>query len=157
MGEPLAKEILLAGRILNAEEALAVRLVTEVHAADALIAAAHALADRITAQDPHARCSTRSSLIHAPREAHPVADNEAQAVLFESEQKFARMTASWRGRNDERGCVRRDRGWTRRADRGDASASRRPDRVGVVGGGRMGVGIAHAFLLAGAARAHPRT
>ena len=92
MGEPLAKEILLAGRILNADEALAVRLVTEVHEADALIAAAHALADRITAHDPWALQYTKR-LIHAERDAHPVADNEAQAVLFESEQKFARMTA----------------------------------------------------------------
>ncbi len=92
VGEPLAKEILLAGRILNADEALAVRLVTEVHEADALIAAAHALADRITAHDPWALQYTKR-LIHAERDAHPVADNEAQAVLFESEQKFARMTA----------------------------------------------------------------
>ena len=91
VGEPLAKEILLAGRILNAEEALAVRLVTEVHEADALISAAHALADRITANDPTALQYTKQ-LIHAPRKAHPIADNEAQAVLFESEQKFARMT-----------------------------------------------------------------
>ncbi|GAA3892063.1 enoyl-CoA hydratase/isomerase family protein [Leifsonia kafniensis] len=91
VGEPMAKEILLAGRILNADEALAVRLVTEVHEPDALIDAAHALATRITAQDPTALQYTKQ-LIHAPREAHPVADNEAQAVLFESEQKFARMT-----------------------------------------------------------------
>jgi 3-hydroxybutyryl-CoA dehydrogenase len=32
----------------------------------------------------------------------------------------------------------------------DHTAPRVPDRVGVVGGGRMGVGIAHAFLLTGA-------
>jgi enoyl-CoA hydratase len=92
VGEPLAKEILLAGRILNADEALAVRLVSEVHDPDALIDAAVALADRITAQDPWALQYSKR-LIHAPREAHPLADNEAQAVLFESEQKFARMTA----------------------------------------------------------------
>lgn len=92
VGEPLAKEILLAGRILNAAEALAVRLVTEVHEPDALEAAAHALADRIAAQDPLALRYTKQ-LIHAPREAHPAVDNAAQAVLFESAQKFARMTA----------------------------------------------------------------
>lgn len=92
VGEPTAKEMLLAGRILTADEALSVRLVTEVHEPDALIAAASALADRITVNDGAALRYTKQ-LIHAPREAHPVADNEAQAVLFESEQKFARMTA----------------------------------------------------------------
>lgn len=92
VGEPLAKEILLAGRILNADEALAVRLVTEVHEPDALLAAAHELADRIAVQDPLALRFTKE-LMHAPRAAHPEVDNAAQAVLFESEQKFARMTA----------------------------------------------------------------
>ncbi|MFC5500866.1 enoyl-CoA hydratase/isomerase family protein [Lysinimonas soli] len=92
VGEPLAKEILLAGRVLTAEQALAVRLVTEVHPPEALSAAADDLADRIAAQDPLAVRITKS-LIHAPRSAHPAIDNAAQAVLFESEQKFARMTA----------------------------------------------------------------
>ena len=92
IGEPLAKEIILAGRILNAEEALAVHLVTEVHPADRLLAAAHALADRIAAQDPLATRLAKE-VFHVPRARHPRADNEAQAVLFESEEKFARMTA----------------------------------------------------------------
>lgn len=98
VGEPLAKEILLAGRILTAEEALAVRLVTELHHADALIDAAHALADRITVADSLALQSTKA-LMRAPRDAHPQLDNEMQAVLFESEQKFARMTAFLESRN----------------------------------------------------------
>src|SRR5699024_9051419 len=33
------------------------------------------------------------SAFHAPREAHPLIDNVAQAVLFESQEKFARMDA----------------------------------------------------------------
>ncbi|MFF1573245.1 3-hydroxyacyl-CoA dehydrogenase family protein [Leifsonia sp. NPDC058292] len=33
---------------------------------------------------------------------------------------------------------------------GDAAELRVPERVGVIGGGRMGAGIAHAFLMAGA-------
>lgn len=98
VGEPLAKEILLAGRILTAEEALAVRLVTELHDANALIDAAHALADRITVADSLALQSTKA-LMRAPRGAHPQLDNEMQAVLFESEQKFARMTAFLESRN----------------------------------------------------------
>jgi len=92
VGEPVAKEIILAGRILTAEEALAVRLVTEVHPAELLLGAAHALADRIAAQDPLATQFAKE-VFHVPRARHPRADNEAQAVLFESEEKFARMTA----------------------------------------------------------------
>ena len=91
VGEPVAKEIILAGRILNAEEALAVHLVTEVHEPGALVAAAHALADRIGAQDPLAT-SLAKQVFHAPADAHPQVDNEAQAILFESEAKFARMS-----------------------------------------------------------------
>lgn len=92
VGEPLAKEMLLAGRILDAQEALASRLVTEVHEPDALDAAADALADRIAAQDPLAVRLTKS-LFHAPRASHPLADNMAQSVLFESSEKTERMTA----------------------------------------------------------------
>ncbi len=92
VGEPLAKEILLAGRVLAADEALAVRLVTEVHPADGLIAAAHALADRIAKQDELAVRLTKR-LIHTPRAGHPAADEVAQAILFESPHSYERMTA----------------------------------------------------------------
>ncbi|WP_043441929.1 enoyl-CoA hydratase/isomerase family protein [Arthrobacter sp. L77] len=90
VGEPLALEILLAGRILSAEEALAARLITEIHAPEDLLPAAHALADRIARQDPLAVRITKS-VFHAPRDAHPVIDQLAQAVLFESDAKFDRM------------------------------------------------------------------
>ncbi|AJT41914.1 enoyl-CoA hydratase/isomerase family protein [Psychromicrobium lacuslunae] len=92
VGEPLAKEILLAGKVLNAEEALAARLVSSLHEPAELIAAAAALADRIATQDALAVQYTKS-VFHAPPEAHPEIDMQAQAVLFESEEKFARMTA----------------------------------------------------------------
>ncbi len=90
VGEPLAKEILLAGRILTAEEALAVRLVTEVHEPEALLEAAHALADRIARQDLLAVRITKS-VFSAPAGAHPLIDQLAQGILFESEAKFERM------------------------------------------------------------------
>ncbi|WP_104168074.1 enoyl-CoA hydratase/isomerase family protein [Arthrobacter sp. SX1312] len=90
VGEPLALEILLAGRILSAEEALAARLITEIHAPEGLLPAAHALADRIARQDPLAVRITKS-VFHAPRDAHPMIDQLAQAVLFESDAKFDRM------------------------------------------------------------------
>ncbi|WP_299167196.1 enoyl-CoA hydratase/isomerase family protein [uncultured Arthrobacter sp.] len=92
VGEPLAKEILLAGRVLNADEALTARLITEIHPADDLLPAAHRLADRIARQDPLATRITKS-VFHAPPEAHPVIDQLAQGILFESEAKFERMQA----------------------------------------------------------------
>ena len=92
VGEPLAKEILLAGRILNADEALACHLVTELHEPDALLDAAHAVADRIGTQDALAVRITKA-VFHLPRAAHPVVDELAQATLFESQAKFDRMQA----------------------------------------------------------------
>jgi enoyl-CoA hydratase len=90
VGEPLAKEILLAGRILTAEEALHARLITAIHEPAKLLQAAHELADRIARQDPLAVRITKS-VFHAPREAHPMIDQLAQAILFESDAKFDRM------------------------------------------------------------------
>ena len=92
VGEPLAKQILLAGLVLRAEEALAANLITEIHDAPELMAAAHNLADRIAQQDPLAVRITKS-VFHSPPDAHPVIDQLAQAVLFESEAKFDRMQA----------------------------------------------------------------
>ena len=92
VGEPVALELLLAGRILDAQEALELKLVTELHEPEALLDAADALADRIAQQDPLAvRLSKR--VFHLPREAHPHVDEIAQAILFESEAKFERMQA----------------------------------------------------------------
>ncbi|KAB1644016.1 enoyl-CoA hydratase/isomerase family protein [Gulosibacter chungangensis] len=90
VGEPLAKEILLAGRQLTAQEALACHLITEIHEPDDLLTAAHALADRIAQQDALAVRITKS-VFHTPREVHPLIDNLAQGMLFESDAKFARM------------------------------------------------------------------
>ena len=92
VGEPLAKEILLAGKVLTGEQCLAANLVTELHPATELDAAADALADRIGAQDPLAVRITKS-VFHTPREVHPVIDTLAQGMLFESQAKFDRMQA----------------------------------------------------------------
>jgi enoyl-CoA hydratase len=91
VGEPLAKEVLLAGRILSADEALTARLVTEVHEPAELDAAAAALADRIAKLDPLAVRETKR-VMAVDRSEHPRIDNETQAVLFESPEKYRRMT-----------------------------------------------------------------
>ncbi|WAP53286.1 enoyl-CoA hydratase/isomerase family protein [Arthrobacter sp. ATA002] len=92
VGEPLAKEILLAGRVLTGNEALAARLVTELAEPEELLDAAHALADRIARQDPLAVRLTKT-VFAAPAEAHPAIDTLAQGILFESQAKFDRMSA----------------------------------------------------------------
>ncbi|MEK0154860.1 enoyl-CoA hydratase/isomerase family protein [Arthrobacter oryzae] len=90
VGEPVAKQILLAGLVLRAEQALAVNLITEIHEAPVLMDGAHSLADRIARQDPLAVRITKS-VFHAPAEAHPLIDQLAQGILFESQAKFDRM------------------------------------------------------------------
>ncbi|MBI4940508.1 MAG: enoyl-CoA hydratase/isomerase family protein [Actinobacteria bacterium] len=92
VGEPLAKEILLAGRVLDGAEAHAVRLLNEVVEPEDLLAAGHRWADRIGRQAPLAVRLTKA-VFHSPREAHPFADELAQAVLFETDEKVERMTA----------------------------------------------------------------
>ena len=91
VGEPLAKEILLAGRILGAEEALAARLLTRVVEPGELLAAAHALADEIAAKSVAATIQTKA-IMRVDRGRHPQLDLDAQAVLFDSEEKRRRMT-----------------------------------------------------------------
>lgn len=90
VGEPVAKEILLAGKVLKGDECLRVGLITELVEGRDLLEAASALADRIGKQDALAVRITKS-VFHAPREAHPVIDTLAQGMLFESQAKFDRM------------------------------------------------------------------
>lgn len=92
VGEPLAKEILLAGRVLNGEECREVRLINDLISPGELMARAHEWADRISKSDPFAVRVTKT-VFRMPREAHPEVDTIAQALLFESEQKFERMDA----------------------------------------------------------------
>lgn len=92
VGAARAAELLLTGRILDADEALAWGLLSAVHPVDELLPAAHALADRIAANDPLATMHTKRAL-HAPADAHPALEGELQAELFESPEKMRRMTA----------------------------------------------------------------
>ncbi|MGH1525915.1 enoyl-CoA hydratase/isomerase family protein [Leifsonia sp. L25] len=91
VGEPLAAEITMAGRVLNGEEALAAGLVSDLFEPGELLAGAHALADRIAKNDPLATQYTKQ-VLRAPLSDHPRAEQEAQAVLFESPEKHRRMT-----------------------------------------------------------------
>jgi enoyl-CoA hydratase len=92
VGEPVAKQILLAGKVLTAQECLAVGLITELVEPGLLMDSVHALADAIAAQDPLAVRLTKA-VFHAPREVHPVIYTLAQGMLFESQAKFDRMQA----------------------------------------------------------------
>lgn len=100
VGEPLAKQMLLAGRVLDAHEALAAGLVVAVHEPSGLDAAADALADRIAALDPLAIRHTKR-LIDDPTDDPRAAADAAQAECFGSPAKHERMTA-WLDRRLER-------------------------------------------------------
>jgi enoyl-CoA hydratase len=90
VGEARAKQVLLGGTILTAETALGWGLLSEIVAPDELEAAGHRLADSINSQAALAVRLTKA-LIHAPPSAHPLVDDLAQSVLFETEEKNARM------------------------------------------------------------------
>ncbi|MFE2183538.1 enoyl-CoA hydratase/isomerase family protein [Streptomyces sp. NPDC059455] len=90
VGESIAKQVLLAGRNLNADAALAAGLVMHVFPADTLLDEAHALLDRMARSSATALRLTKL-VVDSPG-AHPVADDLAQAVLFEGQDKKERMT-----------------------------------------------------------------
>ena len=154
VGEPVAKEILLAGSVLRAEEALAVNLITEIHEAPELMDARPRPGRPDRPQDPLAVRITKS-VFHAPAEAHPLIDQLAQGILFESQAKFDRMQAFLDKKSDKKAKTsdtKSEQTQTgRRIDHEQLRMPREPSpAVGVLGGGRMGAGIAHAFLINGA-------
>ena len=89
VGLSVAKQVLLGGRTLDAQSALQVGLVMEV--VDDHVAAAHRVIDRIARQSPLA-LKLAKTIVDAPG-SHPWADDIAQAVLFETDDKHERMTA----------------------------------------------------------------
>lgn len=91
VGETLAMEILLAGRVLDATEAAAAGLLSEVVEPDELEAAGSAMADRVLRHSALALRLTKQ-LVQAPAEAHPLIDSLAQTVLLQTEEARTRMT-----------------------------------------------------------------
>lgn len=90
VGESVAKQVLLAGRNLDAQAALATGLIIDVVPAAELLAQAHALLDRMARSSASALWLTK--LVVDSPSAHPVADDLAQALLFEGADKKERMT-----------------------------------------------------------------
>jgi enoyl-CoA hydratase/carnithine racemase len=91
VGASVAKQVLLAGRRLDAEEAHRFGLVAEVVPADELLERAHSLLDRMARSGPLALRLTK--LVADAPGGHPLTDDLAQAILFESDDKRARMDA----------------------------------------------------------------
>jgi enoyl-CoA hydratase/carnithine racemase len=91
VGASVAKQVLLAGRRLDADDALRLGLVAEVVPAAELVKRANALLDRMARSGPLALRLTK--LVADAPGGHPVADDLAQAILFESDDKRRRMDA----------------------------------------------------------------
>jgi len=91
VGASVAKQVLLAGRRLDAEEAHRLGLVAEVAPAGELLERAHALLDRMARSGALALRLTK--LVTDAPGGHPLTDDLAQAILFESDDKRTRMDA----------------------------------------------------------------
>ncbi|SBS79670.1 3-hydroxybutyryl-CoA dehydratase [uncultured Mycobacterium sp.] len=90
VGKSIAKQLILGARIIDAQTALRCGLVAEVVADGTALATACTWADRIAKQSALALRLSKSVLdADSP---HPLLDDIAQAVLFESPDKFERMT-----------------------------------------------------------------
>jgi enoyl-CoA hydratase len=91
VGESVAKQIPLAGK-LSAAEAQSVGLVLSVVEPEQLLATADALASRMLRGSASALRLTKL-VVDAEAAARPQVDLLAQAILFEDEEKHARMSA----------------------------------------------------------------
>ena len=90
-----AKELVLTGRIIDADECYRIGLLNRVVKDAALMAEARKLADTICKKGPLAIRVAKQALNQSTRtglEAGLVFESVAQAMLFESEDKMKRMT-----------------------------------------------------------------
>ena len=90
VGLPAARRMLYTGEVLDADAAVRLGLVDAVHPAEALLDAAVLLAERIATRSWRALELTKTAL-RAHRPATTDLDLDAQAELFESEEKHERM------------------------------------------------------------------
>jgi enoyl-CoA hydratase/carnithine racemase len=90
VGKSVAKQVILGGRILDAEAAWRHGLVSEVVQSGTALAAATELAGRICRLAPLAVRLSKAVVDAAL--PHPLIDDLAQAVLFETSEKADRMT-----------------------------------------------------------------
>ena len=90
VGKSVTKQVILAGRLLNADDALRHGLVCEVVEPGSALPAACALAKRIARSAPLALRLSKAVL--DAESPHPLLDDIAQAVLFESPDKKDRMS-----------------------------------------------------------------
>jgi methylglutaconyl-CoA hydratase len=91
IGEKRARDLLLTGRIVNAEEAVRLGLVTQIAPASGLMSAAHALAGQLLAASPVSLLKTKKLLCDF---AAPELDRELELATAESAQM--RATADFR-------------------------------------------------------------
>jgi enoyl-CoA hydratase len=91
VGASVAKQVLLAGRRLDADDAHRLGLVAEIVPPGDLVKRAHALLDRMARSGALALRLTK--LVADAPGGHPVTDDLAQAILFESADKRGRMDA----------------------------------------------------------------
>jgi enoyl-CoA hydratase len=90
-----AKELIFTGRIIDADEAHRIGLVNQVVEDDAVMTAAHALADEIARQGTLALRLAKLSVNTSSRTGQDtgfLVEQLAQAVLFDSDDKHTRMT-----------------------------------------------------------------
>ena len=91
VGASVAKQVLLAGRRLDADDAYRLGLVAAVVPAEELLKHAHDVLDRMARSGALALRLTK--LVADAPGGHPLTDDLAQAILFESDDKRARMDA----------------------------------------------------------------
>ncbi|GAB3230893.1 enoyl-CoA hydratase/isomerase family protein [Mycolicibacterium hippocampi] len=90
VGKSMAKQVILGARVIDAQTALRCGLVGEVVADGTALATACGWTDRIVRQSSLALRLSKAVL--DAQSAHPLLDDIAQAVLFESPDKSERMT-----------------------------------------------------------------
>jgi enoyl-CoA hydratase len=96
VGQAMARELIFTGRVIDAEEARRIGLVSRVVADDRVLEEARGLASAIGANSRWAVRLAKLSMsvgTESSTEAAMAFDATAQAVLFEDEEKLRRMTA----------------------------------------------------------------